>query len=58
MLCLSSVSHKVIEEVNGIQENLEIEKTCRQSVEALASKVSDNNPKRFKLAVVVFVLFI
>ncbi|ROJ78931.1 Shootin-1, partial [Anabarilius grahami] len=33
-----SVSHRVIEEVNNIQENLEIEKTCRESVEALASK--------------------
>ncbi|KTG43659.1 hypothetical protein cypCar_00006252 [Cyprinus carpio] len=32
------VSHRVIEEVNNIQENLEIEKTCRESVEALASK--------------------
>ncbi|XP_016379186.1 shootin-1-like [Sinocyclocheilus rhinocerous] len=34
------VSHRVIEEVNNIQENLEIEKTCRESVEALASKES------------------
>lgn len=29
----------VIEEVNCIQNNLEIEKTCRESAEALASKV-------------------
>ncbi len=41
--CLSSVSHRVIEEVNNIQENLEIEKTCRESVEALASKVGFYN---------------
>uniref|UniRef100_A0A671MYB5 Shootin-1 n=1 Tax=Sinocyclocheilus anshuiensis TaxID=1608454 RepID=A0A671MYB5_9TELE len=41
--CLSSVSHRVIEEVNNIQENLEIEKTCRESVEALASKLNRQN---------------
>jgi len=29
----------VIEEVNCIQNHLEIEKTCRESAEALASKV-------------------
>ena len=29
----------VIEEVSAIQENLEIEKMCRESAEALASKV-------------------
>ena len=29
----------VIEEVSVIQENLEIERTCRESAEALASKV-------------------
>lgn len=29
----------VIEEVSAIQENLEIERTCRESAEALASKV-------------------
>lgn len=37
------VSHKVIEEVNNIQESLEIEKTCRESVEALASKLNKQN---------------
>ncbi|KAM4614631.1 shootin-1 isoform 2-T2 [Polymixia lowei] len=37
------VSHMVIEEVNAIQENLEIERTCRQSVEALASKLNRQN---------------
>ncbi|XP_016090685.1 shootin-1 [Sinocyclocheilus grahami] len=37
------VSHRVIEEVNNIQENLEIEKTCRESVEALASKLNRQN---------------
>ncbi|XP_052002028.1 shootin-1-like [Xyrauchen texanus] len=37
------VSHRVIEEVNNIQENLEIEKTCRQSVEALASNLNRQN---------------
>lgn len=29
----------VIEEVTAIQENLEIERACRESAEALASKV-------------------
>ena len=29
----------VIEEVGAIQEHLEIERTCRESAEALASKV-------------------
>ncbi|CAB1343549.1 unnamed protein product [Coregonus sp. 'balchen'] len=33
----------VIEEVNSIQENLDIERTCRQSVEALASKLNRQN---------------
>lgn len=33
------VSHMVIEEVNCIQNHLEIEKTCRESAEALATKV-------------------
>lgn len=33
------VSQLVIEEVSVIQENLEIERTCRESAEALASKV-------------------
>lgn len=33
------VSQMVIEEVSAIQENLEIERTCRESAEALASKV-------------------
>ncbi|XP_041722879.1 shootin-1 isoform X1 [Coregonus clupeaformis] len=37
------VSHMVIEEVNSIQENLDIERTCRQSVEALASKLNRQN---------------
>ncbi|KAJ8418292.1 hypothetical protein AAFF_G00140010 [Aldrovandia affinis] len=37
------VSHMVIEEVNVIQESLEIEKTCRQSAEALASKLNRQN---------------
>lgn len=36
---LPIVSHMVIEEVNCIQNHLEIEKTCRESAEALASKV-------------------
>lgn len=36
---LPLVSHMVIEEVNCIQNHLEIEKTCRESAEALASKV-------------------
>uniref|UniRef100_A0A673W8W5 Shootin-1 n=1 Tax=Salmo trutta TaxID=8032 RepID=A0A673W8W5_SALTR len=33
----------VIEEVNSIQDNLDIERTCRQSVEALASKLNRQN---------------
>lgn len=33
------VSHMVIEEVSCIQNHLEIEKTCRESAEALATKV-------------------
>uniref|UniRef100_A0A9J8A4A2 Shootin-1 n=1 Tax=Cyprinus carpio carpio TaxID=630221 RepID=A0A9J8A4A2_CYPCA len=37
------LSHRVIEEVNNIQENLEIEKTCRECVEALASKLNRQN---------------
>ncbi|XP_031728969.1 shootin-1 isoform X1 [Anarrhichthys ocellatus] len=38
------VSQMVIEEVNVIQQNLEIERTCRESAEALASKL--NRQKR------------
>ncbi|KAM6922457.1 shootin-1 [Lycodopsis pacificus] len=38
------VSQMVIEEVNAIQQNLEIERTCRESAEALASKL--NRQKR------------
>ncbi|XP_043374854.1 shootin-1 isoform X2 [Dermochelys coriacea] len=34
------ISHMVIEEVNCMQNHLEIEKTCRESAEALASKVN------------------
>ncbi|XP_044070140.1 shootin-1 isoform X2 [Siniperca chuatsi] len=37
------VSQMVIKEVNGIQENLEIERTCRESAEALASKLNRQN---------------
>ncbi len=33
------VSEMVIEEVSAMQEDLEIERTCRESAEALASKV-------------------
>ncbi|NXG77876.1 SHOT1 protein, partial [Baryphthengus martii] len=36
-------SHMVIEEVNSIQNHLEIEKTCRESAEALASKLNKEN---------------
>lgn len=38
----SLVSHMVIEEVSCIQNHLEIEKTCRESAEALATKVRNN----------------
>ncbi|KAM8924764.1 shootin-1 [Pelodytes ibericus] len=37
------VSHKVIEEVSFIQNNLEIEKSCRESAEVLASKLNKEN---------------
>ncbi|XP_039889795.1 shootin-1 isoform X2 [Simochromis diagramma] len=37
------VSQMVIEEVSAIQENLEIERTCRESAEALASKLDRQN---------------
>ncbi|XP_061600884.1 shootin-1 isoform X2 [Cololabis saira] len=37
------VSQMVIEEVSAIQENLEIEKMCRESAEALASKLNRQN---------------
>uniref|UniRef100_A0A3B4VIE4 Shootin-1 n=1 Tax=Seriola dumerili TaxID=41447 RepID=A0A3B4VIE4_SERDU len=37
------VSQMVIEEVSAIQENLEIERTCRESAEALASKLNCQN---------------
>ncbi|XP_026212136.1 shootin-1 [Anabas testudineus] len=37
------VSQMVIEEVSAIQENLEIERTCRESAEALASKLNHQN---------------
>lgn len=37
---LSSVSQMVIEEVNVLQTQLEIEKSCRENAEALATKVT------------------
>ncbi|XP_059586078.1 shootin-1 isoform X2 [Alligator mississippiensis] len=37
------ISHMVIEEVNCIQNHLEIEKTCRESAEALATKLNKEN---------------
>ncbi|XP_039477453.1 shootin-1 isoform X3 [Oreochromis aureus] len=37
------VSQMVIEEVSAIQENLEIERMCRESAEALASKLDRQN---------------
>ncbi|XP_063806720.1 shootin-1-like, partial [Pseudophryne corroboree] len=37
------VSHMVIEEVSFMQNNLEIEKTCRESAEALASQLNKEN---------------
>uniref|UniRef100_A0A8D0BHH3 Shootin-1 n=1 Tax=Salvator merianae TaxID=96440 RepID=A0A8D0BHH3_SALMN len=40
---LSLVSHMVIEEVSCIQSHLEIEKTCRESAEALATKLNKEN---------------
>uniref|UniRef100_A0A452S1T1 Shootin-1 n=1 Tax=Ursus americanus TaxID=9643 RepID=A0A452S1T1_URSAM len=36
-------SHMVIEEVNFMQNHLEIEKTCRESAEALATKLNKEN---------------
>ncbi|XP_019943879.2 shootin-1 [Paralichthys olivaceus] len=40
---IQQVSQMVIEEVSVIQENLEIERTCRESAEALASKLNRQN---------------
>uniref|UniRef100_A0A803TCC6 Shootin-1 n=1 Tax=Anolis carolinensis TaxID=28377 RepID=A0A803TCC6_ANOCA len=40
---LQKVSHMVIEEVSCIQNHLEIEKTCRESAEALATKLNKEN---------------
>lgn len=37
------ISHMVIEEVSCIQNHLEIEKTCRESAEALATKLNKEN---------------
>ncbi|KAF7704745.1 hypothetical protein HF521_021817 [Silurus meridionalis] len=37
------VSHMVLQEVSSMQENLEVEKTCRQTVEALATKLNRQN---------------
>ncbi|TKC48550.1 hypothetical protein EI555_016231, partial [Monodon monoceros] len=37
------ISHMVIEEVNFMQNHLEIEKTCRESAEALATKLNKEN---------------
>ncbi|KAK3538089.1 hypothetical protein QTP70_029179 [Hemibagrus guttatus] len=37
------VSHRVLKEVNSMQENLEVEKVCRQTVEALATKLNRQN---------------
>ncbi|CAK6436070.1 unnamed protein product [Pipistrellus nathusii] len=37
------ISHMVIEEVNCMQNHLEIEKTCRESAEALATKLNKEN---------------
>ncbi|XP_053548957.1 shootin-1 [Bombina bombina] len=39
----SKISHMVIEEVNFMQNHLEIEKTCRESAEALAVKLNKEN---------------
>ncbi|GLD62689.1 shootin-1, partial [Lates japonicus] len=40
---IQQVSQMVIEEVSAIQENLEVERTCRESAEALASKLNRQN---------------
>ncbi|KAG7462379.1 hypothetical protein JOB18_018882 [Solea senegalensis] len=40
---IQQVSQMVIEEVSAIQEDLEIERTCRESAEALASKLNRQN---------------
>ncbi|KAI5175105.1 shootin-1 isoform X1 [Manis pentadactyla] len=40
---LQKISHMVIEEVNFMQNHLEIEKTCRESAEALATKLNKEN---------------
>lgn len=38
-VCCSLVSQMVIEEVGVLQTQLEIEKSCRENAEALATKV-------------------
>uniref|UniRef100_A0A672HZS9 Shootin-1 n=1 Tax=Salarias fasciatus TaxID=181472 RepID=A0A672HZS9_SALFA len=43
LLCLSAVSQMVIEEVSAIQEDLELERMCRESAEALASQLNRQN---------------
>ncbi|XP_053245053.1 shootin-1 isoform X2 [Podarcis raffonei] len=40
---IQKISHMVIEEVSCIQSHLEIEKTCRESAEALATKLNKEN---------------
>ncbi|RXM32636.1 Shootin-1 [Acipenser ruthenus] len=44
------LSHMVVEEVNVIQNHLEIEKTCRESAEALASKLNRENKSLKRLS--------
>lgn len=43
IFCDFPVSQRVIEEVSAIQDDLEIERICRESAEALASKVQINS---------------
>ncbi|XP_041125391.1 LOW QUALITY PROTEIN: shootin-1-like [Polyodon spathula] len=44
------LSHMVVEEVTVIQNNLEIEKSCRESAEALASKLNRENKSLKRLS--------
>ncbi|EHB12504.1 Shootin-1 [Heterocephalus glaber] len=46
-----TISHMVIEEVNFMQNDLEIEKTCRESAKALATKLNKENKTLKRISV-------
>ncbi|XP_038189998.1 shootin-1 isoform X2 [Arvicola amphibius] len=47
------ISHMVIEEVNFMQNHLEIEKTCRESAEALATKLNKENKTLKRISMLI-----